>query len=316
MEESEECSFTKVTGDKVNHDNKVILKYFQCNRGGTKRKTKEGSQRGKMQGSCKIEANCTASMTVSVLSDGSIKADVVLTHSGHKKELQHICVTKQRRQEIAAKMRQGVSPDKILDEIRDGVTSNVCRHQLTTRRDLANIERACGLRDVQQHANSQQSVLAWIQEWKQAEENPILYYKLQGQEAEDGYDLAKDDFFIAMQMPLRKQMFQKFALKGVCCDTTHGTNANSLTTILVIDEYGQGFPAGWCLSSHEDFTSMTIFFNKIKKNTGDVHFTFFMSDMAPQFYNAWVAVIGNPRPIKVVCTWHVDKAWKEELKCI
>ena len=255
-------------------------------------------------------------MTVSVLSDGSIKADVVLTHYGHEKELQHIRVTKQRRNEIAAKMRQGVSRDKILDEIRDGVTSNLCRHQLMTRKDLANIERAYGLRDVQRHANDQQSVLAWIQEWKQAEENPILYYKLQGQEAEDGYDLAKDDFFIAMQTPLQKQMFQKFASKGVCCDTTHGTNAYdfSLTTILVIDEYGQGFPAGWCLSSHEDFTTMTIFFNEIKKNAGDVHSTFFMSDMAPQFYNAWVAVMGNPRPIKLVCTWHVDKAWKEELR--
>ena len=50
MEESEECSFTKVTGDKVNHDSGVTLKYFQCNRGGTKRKTKEGSRRGEMQG--------------------------------------------------------------------------------------------------------------------------------------------------------------------------------------------------------------------------------------------------------------------------
>lgn len=39
-----------------------------------------------------------------------------------------------------------------------------------------------------------------------------------------------------------------------------------------------------------------------------------MSDMAPQFYNAWVAVMGDPRPIKLVCTWHVDKAWKEELQ--
>ena len=39
-----------------------------------------------------------------------------------------------------------------------------------------------------------------------------------------------------------------------------------------------------------------------------------MSDMAPQFYNAWVAVMGDPRPIKLICTWHVDKAWKEELR--
>lgn len=170
---------------------------------------------------------------------------------------------------------------------------------MLARKDLANIERAYGLQTVQRHANDQQSVLAWITEWKQSEDDPILYYKLQGQEAEEDVDLSKEDFFIVIQSPLQKHMYQKFAHKGVCCDSTHGTNAYdfSLTTILVIDEFGQGFPSAWCLSSHEDFTTM-----------------FFMSDMAPQFYNAWVAVMGDPRPIKLICTWHVDKAWKEELR--
>lgn len=111
-------------------------------------------------------------------------------------------------------------------------------------------------------------------------------------------------------------MYQKFAHKGVRCDSTHGTNANdfSLTTILVIDEFGQGFPSAWCLSSHEDFTTMTIFLKEIKKTCGVVNANLFMSDMAPQFYNAWVAVMGDLRPIKLIRTWHVDKAWKEELR--
>ena len=267
-------------------------------------------------GSCKIERNCTATMTVSILPDGSVKADAILTHYGHHKELQHTRVTKRKRQEIAAKLKQGVSRERIIDDIRESVSGKLGRHHLMARRDIANIEQAYGLRDVQRHANDQQSVLAWIEEWKQTEENPILYYKLQGQEAEEGFDLSKDDFFIVIQSRIQRQMFQKFASKGVCCDSTHGTNAYdfSLTTILVIDEFGQGLPAGWCLSSHEDFTTMTIFFKEIKKNCGLVNSKFFMSDMAPQFYNAWVAVMGDPRPAKLLCTWHVDKAWKEELR--
>ena len=126
----------------------------------------------------------------------------------------------------------------------------------------------------------------------------------------------KEDFFIVVQSPLQKQMFETFAHKGVCCDSTHGTNAYdfSLSTVLVIDDFGQGFPVAWCLSSHEDFTTMTLIFNEIKKNCGIVKSEFFMSDMAPQFYNAWVAVMEDPRPRKLVCTWHVDKAWKEELR--
>lgn len=38
-----------------------------------------------------------------------------------------------------------------------------------------------------------------------------------------------------------------------------------------------------------------------------------MNDMANQFYNTWVAVKGAKGPAKLLWTWHVDKAWKEEL---
>ena len=116
----------------------------------------------------------------------------------------------------------------------------------------------------------------------------------------------KEDFLIVVQSPLQKQMFEKFPQKGVCCDSTHGTNAYdfSLTTVLVIDESGQGFPVAWCLSSHEDFTTMTISFNQIKKNCGIVKSVFFDE----RYGNAWVVVMEDPRPRKLVYTWHVDKA--------
>ena len=38
-----------------------------------------------------------------------------------------------------------------------------------------------------------------------------------------------------------------------------------------------------------------------------------MSDLAGQFYTAWVASFGN-RPHKLVCMWHVDRAWRENLR--
>ena len=38
-----------------------------------------------------------------------------------------------------------------------------------------------------------------------------------------------------------------------------------------------------------------------------------MSDLAEQFYTAWVATFGN-KPHKVVCTWHLDRAWRENLR--
>ena len=105
----------------------------------------------------------------------------------------------------------------------------------------------------------------------------------------------------------------KLAKNGICCDSTHGTHGYDflLTTIHVIDEFGEGLPVAWCLSSHEDFSSMVVFFSEIKKKCGAVESAFFMSDMANQFYNAWIAVMGPKRPAKLLCTWHVDKVWKE-----
>ena len=38
-----------------------------------------------------------------------------------------------------------------------------------------------------------------------------------------------------------------------------------------------------------------------------------MSDLAEQFYNAWVATFENA-PHKLVRTWHVDCAWRENLR--
>ena len=64
------------------------------------------------------------------------------------------------------------------------------------------------------------------------------------------------------------EMLKKLAKNGVCCDSTHGTNGCDfpLTTIHVIDEFGEGVPIAWCISSHEDFSiSMIVFFSEIKK---------------------------------------------------
>ena len=40
-----------------------------------------------------------------------------------------------------------------------------------------------------------------------------------------------------------------------------------------------------------------------------------MSDDAEQFYTAWTVVFG-PGPKKLLCTWHVDRAWRTNLSLI
>ena len=52
--------------------------------------------------------------------------------------------------------------------------------------------------------------------WTKSEGNPVLFYKFQGQECSQEFDLAKDDFAMVIQNPFQKQMAQKFAHKGMC----------------------------------------------------------------------------------------------------
>ena len=50
--ETEDCSFSKMTGDKIVAETGVITKYLQCNRGGSNRRGREGTRRGRIQGNC------------------------------------------------------------------------------------------------------------------------------------------------------------------------------------------------------------------------------------------------------------------------
>ena len=213
---------------------------------------------------------------------------------------------------MAALLQQGVSKDKILGDIREnGMEGEAFKRHLTDMKDLSNISRAFGLGEVQRSENDQESVWVWIQEWQQSENNPVLFYKLQGETAPEDLDLLQEDFFIVIQTPFQKAMAQKFTSKGVCIDTTHGTTGYDflLTTVKVTDECGEGLPVAWCLSNHEDFTHMCLFFKLLRENCGQLLPHWLMSDTASQFYNAWVAIMGGT-PIRLICIWHVDRAWK------
>ena len=234
--------------------------------------------------------NCRAGLKVCTTSDGKVSVHACHTHHGHAVELQHTWLSKQGRQEIARKIQQGVPADKILDDIRQSIPNSLQRHHILDKKDINNIQQAYGLKDVQRHANDQESVLAWIEEFQSSPEtNPILFYKMQGEENEE-HPPQKEDFMIIVQRPIQKTMLQKFGAKGVCIDSTHRTTGYDfyLTTLMVVDEFGSGFPVAWCLANHEDTTFMTMFFNIVKVNSGPINAEWFMSDLANQYYNAWV----------------------------
>ena len=101
--------------------------------------------------------------------------EICYTHNGHTREIQHTWLPKEKRQELAAKIQQGVPREIFLDDVRDSVTeNNFPRHHLLGKKDLLNIERAFGLKDFLRHISDQDSALAWITEWEQSADTNLI----------------------------------------------------------------------------------------------------------------------------------------------
>lgn len=118
--------------------------------------------------------------------------------------------------------------------------------------------------------------------------------------------------------PGQLYMLQQFGEKKVVClDGTHGLNGYDfeLVTLLVIDDYGSGFPCCFMFTNLKDTKVYTVMFSAIKTRAGIISPNTFMTDIVDTFYTAWVRIMG-PVPHNILCSWHVDKAWRQNLKKI
>ena len=133
------------------------------------------------------------------------------------------------------------------------------------------------------------------------EHNPVLLLKRQGN------TISNEGKVICL--------IKKIGCNAVCMDSTHKTNAYDffLTILLIIDDYGEEIPVGWMVSNKEEKLMIICFLQAIRKKSGVIHPHYFMSDDAKQYYSAWTYVFGIGGNKKVLCAWHVDRAWRKGL---
>jgi hypothetical protein len=172
----------------------------------------------------------------------------------------------------------------------------------------------------QKHVDDHNSVDIWVEELRgMGDANPVLLYKRQGQEPDAVLPgLSASDFVLCIQTITQRQFMLQFGAGSVVClDSTHGTNQYdfNLVTAMVVDDFGQGNPVAFMISTKEDESVLTAFFKAIKERLpADVSFSasHIMTDDASQYHNAWVAVFGHAE--KKLCVWHVDRAWRRAIK--
>ena len=181
IEKETNSNYIKTTGEKANSCNSVT--YYYCNRSGYLcSKTSNGRQQ-KSQGTAKLNAYCTSAI-VCRKNEGSahaLEVEYCATHYGHSQSLGHLRLQHSDRLEIAGKLFQGITFERILDDIRDRVDQSIHRIHHTTRKDIANIQRAYGLRVAQRHKDDATSVMAWIRNNKKITQFYCTNHKGQSQ---------------------------------------------------------------------------------------------------------------------------------------
>lgn len=99
----------------------------------------------------------------------------------------------------------------------------------------------------------------------------------------------------------------------ICLDRTDASNTRfHLTTMSVVDGLRTGFPTAFLISSRVDSDILTFFFTTIKQVVGEINPGLLMTDVAEDFYLAWVKVMGEPGQT-LFCLWHVERDWRENL---
>ena len=246
--------------------------YYYCNRSGNFKSRSSGKRHLKSQGTSKIDTYCTAGLIVNINTDGTMDAKIHKSHYGHNASLGHLRIPESDRKAIASKLASGIEIQYVLDEIRDKIGDSYQRIHLLTRKDITNIKMAFCVQGNKRHHDDATSVHLWVEEMKAQQNNPVLFYKPQGQELSESIEqLSKNDFVLAIQTSLQADVLKRFSSdKVVCVDSTHGTNGYDFTliTLMIIDEYGEGFPVAWCISNGEDQPLLLQFYGAIKNRVG------------------------------------------------
>ena len=175
-------SFVQKSGSQMHDNNKHF--YYYCNRAGNYQTRGNNERSLKSQGSNKSVSHCSAYIqaTVNILK-GVVYVKYNSTHYNHELQLGHLPIVSSTRNTIANKLRHGVTPQRILDDIREVSATNISRDHLVNKKDINNIKKQYNIEGIQRHQNDLVSVLTWVEEMEGLEYNPVLIFKQQGDQA-------------------------------------------------------------------------------------------------------------------------------------
>lgn len=210
---------------------------------------------------------------------------LVARHFGkhsHPQELHHLFLRDSDQQEILPFISNDQPNHSVIQKLAErhlGHAHN--RLQLLNADDIKNIRVKYGFR-----ASSRLPDATATKNWIEENHDDVLFWKLQDT-VDDINGLRDDDCVIVIMKKTQKAMLEKFGSFTFYVDSTHGTNAYDfhLTTLMVADEHGEGYPVAFMFSNKEDKHVMGLFFRTLREAMGGdlPHPQFFLTDDSPVF---------------------------------
>lgn len=124
-----------------------VIWYYYCNRSGKSRSITKGLRNSKLQGSEKLGVYCTAHLIVSQHTGGNVLVNFCSTHYGHtpEEDVMHLRLPKDFKLAVSNKLLQGVTIDRILDDIRDSVDEGGLKRCHHSTKKISRISKECAM---------------------------------------------------------------------------------------------------------------------------------------------------------------------------
>lgn len=327
-EQSMRCTFSRSYGRKTKKASKEV---YACNRSGYYQS--KGTKRIRKIGTKKINAFCPAVIKKKHIGN-RILVNYIFTHVGHESnnKLAYMTLTANEKNQILSKLKQGTSPRDILKSMKHPLPKSEeerRRIHLLTIRDVRNIAIKYGLWNRAKYSHREKysyrrssalSVSAWVLH----NEESVLYYKKQGEEDSQFPCLNYQDFVLIIMTQSQRHMWNRYGQNVVAIDSRHGVNGYDfqLTTVMVLDDLDRGYPVCFMFSNKINESMIQVMYKFMKLNVDSFgcadcpgchwQVNTFISDIADYYYDAWNHVFLVPK-IRLHCSWHVLREWKEYL---
>ncbi|GFX39291.1 integrase catalytic domain-containing protein [Trichonephila clavipes] len=122
------------------HQNGEIVMTYHCYRSGTYKPKGKGLKNLKSHGSAKIGISCPAVMKVRQ-STQNVVVHYFLKHQNHETQLEHLRLSESDKTAVAGRLKEGVSENFFLQDIREEITVDSGRKMRIEKKDIHSIKR-------------------------------------------------------------------------------------------------------------------------------------------------------------------------------